>query len=138
MFRSRENEKMTHYCRKSIEIPILVNFILFIFIIVWVFKININAKSEPKNRELYITVDPSYYYTEGDFCFYNYEDYKEIGAFKLYNLHIKQIKQFSTAVLVIIFTILGSFVAAGVNLIIEKRSYYQNPCVTCLISFFFG
>jgi hypothetical protein len=129
----------SYICQKSIElIPLLVNFILFIFIIVRVFKIIINANSEPTNRDLYLAVDPSYYYTEGDFCFDNYEDYKERGAFQLFNLHIKQIKQFSTATLVTIFTLIASVVASGVFQIIKKHhDFYDNNWPICLICSFF-
>ena len=118
--KNSNDDEYSKWCHKSIELmPILVNFILFILVIVWIFKININAKNEPKNRDLYLAADPSYYYTEGDFCFDNYEDYKERGAFQIFNLHIKQMKQFSTATLVTTFTLMGSVVGGGVFEIIK-------------------
>ena len=62
----------------------------FILIIVWLFKIHGNAKSEPKLRSHYIIEEPSTYYREDEFCYDNYENFIIKGALDTFGIPIKK------------------------------------------------
>ena len=87
-----------------VELAFLV---IFIVCVVYLFKVNQNAKDEPTNRGGYIMYDPYDYYTEGDFCIDHLEPYVSKGAFKEFNLRIKKIKRYSTILIVILFVKMG-------------------------------
>ena len=102
-------EKFNKKCRICVDSVLFCVYIaFFVLIIIWLFKLNKNAKNEPKNRNRYITVEPSNYYSEGDFCYDKYENFIVKGAFDSFNLKIKKIKKFSTAVISTIFISIGS------------------------------
>ena len=96
--------------------------IVFIVCIVYLFKVNNNAKDEPTNRGGYITSDPYSYYTEGDFCLDHLEPYVDKGAFKEFDLRIKKIKKFSTILIAILFVKMAlSLLASFLGLCCESK-----------------
>ena len=102
-----------------VELAFLV---IFIVCITYLFKVNSNAKDEPTNRGRYIEYDPYNYYTEGDFCLDHLYPYISRGVFKEFDLRIKNIKKFSTILIVILFIkIILSFLAIFLGIFCENR-----------------
>ena len=75
-YKEKLKEKSSNGCNIIASLFLLICYIiLFIFIIIGIFKLNNNAKSEPKSREGYIIEDPSTCYREDEFCYENYEPF---------------------------------------------------------------
>ena len=87
---------------------------LIILIIIWLFKLIKNTKSEPKNRKDYIAKEPSNYYEEQEFCFYNYENFILKGAIITFDLRIKKIEKYSKAVVSTLFIGIGSIIMSAI------------------------
>ena len=92
----------------------LVYFALIILVIIWLFKLIKNTKSEPKNRLDYIAKEPSNYYEEHEFCYYNYENFILKGVIITFDLRFKEIKKYSKAVLATLFIGIGSIIMAAI------------------------
>ena len=74
--------------------------VITILLVVWLFKVKNNAKEEPADRNLYVQEDIfETKYEVGDFCYDNYNPYITNGAFKQFNIKMKNIKKYSTALL---------------------------------------
>ena len=71
---------------------IIIYLALIILIIIWLFKLLKNTKSEPTNRISYIAKDPSYYYEEHEFCYIEYERFIIKGALILLIYELKELK----------------------------------------------
>ena len=86
----QDKEKNVENCNKKVNL-ILVNcyVVTIILIIIWIFKLHNNARSEPKYRNRYIINDPSIYYTEEEFCYENYESFIVRGALKTFDIPTK-------------------------------------------------
>ena len=72
MYKYKEKLKEKYENKWNIAITgyLLICYIIsLILIIIWLFKLNKNAKSEPSLRNLYIIEDPSTYCGEDEFCF---------------------------------------------------------------------
>ena len=114
----------------------IVYLITLILIIIWLFKILINAKSEPSNRNRYISRDPSLYYYEGDFCYEYYEKFIKKGAIDTFGFPMKKIKKYARALLATIFISIGSLILALIFLCISKCSYGMKDCIAGSICFY--
>lgn len=129
-------EKYNKNCRLCVDSVLFCVYIaFFVLIIIGLFKLNKNAKNEPKNRNRYISVDPTNYYSEGDFCYDNYENFIVKGAFDCFNLKIKKIKKFSTAVISTIFISIGSIIFIIITLFLCINSD-TKLCIISLLYFF--
>ena len=93
-------KKTLKYITFIVELAFIV---IFLVCIAYLFNVNNNAKDEPTNRGRYIEYDPYNYYTEGDFCLDHLYPYTSRGAFKEFDLRIKNIKKFSAIILIIFF-----------------------------------
>ena len=114
----------------------LVYFITLILIIIWLFKLLINAKSEPSNRIRYISKDPSLYYTEGDFCYEYYEKFIKNGIIDTFGFPMKKIKKYTRALLATIFISIGSLILAPIFMCIAKCSYSMKDCIAGTFCFY--
>ena len=109
--RSEEEKLKKKLCKNGIKGALIIIYLaLIILIIIWLFKLLKNTKSEPKNRISYIVKEPSYYYEEHEFCYIEYERFIIKGAFNSFDLRIKRIKKYCKAVLATIFIALGSLI----------------------------
>ena len=99
---------------------LLIYLALIILIIIWLFKLLKNTKSEPKNRISYIAKDPSNYYEEHEFCYIEYERFLIKGAFDTFDLRIKRIKKYCKAVLATIFIAIGSLIMMVIFFCLSK------------------
>lgn len=108
-----------------------------VLIIIWLFKIIINARSEYSARSHYIIKDPSNYYTEEEFCYEKYEPFIIKGALHIFDLPIEKIKKYATALLSTILISIGSFVLSGILICISKHSYHYSENSLCCASFFY-
>ena len=91
-YKDKLKEKSSNSCNVCASSILLICYIiLFIFIIIWLFKLNNNTKSEPNSRESYIIEDPSTYYREDEFCYENYEPFLVKGALDIFGLPMSKI-----------------------------------------------
>jgi hypothetical protein len=84
--------------------------ILYVFIIIWLFKLNNNTKSEPNSRESYIIEDPLAYYREDEFCYEKYEPFLVKGALYIFDIPMSKISKFCKALLSTLFISLGTLI----------------------------
>ena len=104
-------------------------FITIILIIIWLFKILVNAKNEPSNRSRYISKEPLNYYTEGDFCYEYYEKFIKNGAIDTFGFPMKKIKKYTRALLATIFISIGSLILFPIFKSIKECSYTMKDCI---------
>ena len=111
--------------------------VTFILAIIWLFKLLINAKSEPTSRTNYIIEERLNFYYEGEFCYENYEPYLVKGALDTFNIPTKKIKKYCRGVISLIFITVGSFILASVFVCLGKSSFSNEDCFMGLASLFY-
>lgn len=127
-----EGDKIQKYCKVSANGMLFIIYITtIILIVIWLFKLLHNTKSEPTNRIRYISKDPSNYYSEGDFCYEYFEDFIRKGAIDTFDFPIKNIKKYTRALLATIFISIGSLVFSLIFVHISKHSYSLKECIGC-------
>jgi len=97
--------------------------ITFILIIVWLFKIHGNAKSEPKLRSHYIIEEPSTYYREDEFCYEKYEPFLAKGALDTFDIPMSKLRKFCKALISTSLISIVSIILGGVFALIGKKQY---------------
>ena len=115
---------------------LIIYLAVIILIIIWLFKLLKNAKSEPKNRINYITKDPSYYYEEHEFCYIECERFIIKGAFDTFDLRIKRIKKYCKAVLATLFIAIGSLIMIIISFFLDKCTKEWGTLFRGLFFFF--
>ena len=103
----KERNNMNIFATSVIFICYLV---VLVLTIIWLFKLLNNAKTEPISRANYIIEEPSIYYREDEFCYENFEPFVISGALNIFDLPMKNIKKFSTALISTIFITISSFI----------------------------
>ena len=93
----------------------------FILIIIWLFKLLHYAKNEPKNRIRYINQNFTNYYTEGEFCYDNYEQFIVSGALNTFDIPLKKIKKYTRALLGTMFITIGSIVLTIIFIFLHNK-----------------
>ena len=88
---------------KCILYSFYFSLIFIIICLIFLFITIIKSKKEPSIRRKYIADEPFNYYTEGNFCYENYELYTKLGAFEVFDIHIKKIKKFCICVIITLF-----------------------------------
>ena len=117
----------TQNMKKGVIGFLLITYLaVFILIIIWLFKLLHNAKNEPNNRIRYINKNFTNYYTEGEFCYDNYEQFIVSGALNTFDIPLKKIKKYTRALLGTIFISIGSIVLAIIFLILGKKYKYED------------
>ena len=107
----------------------LAYIVTIIVIIIWLFKLLINAKSEPSDRGRYISKDPLNYYTDEDFCYEYYEKFMRNGVINTFDIPIKNIKKYTRALLATIFISIASLIIATIIVVISKYSDKFEECI---------
>ena len=110
---------MADSCLKAFKFVLsLVIAVLYILCIVWIVKVYHNANDEPGDRLKYYESEDfesvSKYYSEGEFCFDNSQSYLDKGAFEVFDIRMKKIRNFSLALIV---TFIISFGLGIINLL---------------------
>lgn len=118
-------------------ILIIIKIVMFIISLIWLFKVRKNAKNEPKNRALYIKDNPLNYCYEDDFCCDKLLDYQKKGAFITFDLRVKKIKKYSTALIVLFFIFIGLIIIAVVLAFVFK-AYSDIFYIYCNFCIFFS
>ena len=95
--------------------------ITFILIIVWLFKIHGNAKSEPKLRSHYIIEEPSTYYREDEFCYEKYEPFLAKGALDTFDIPMSKLRKFCKALISTSLISICSIILGGVFVLIGLK-----------------
>ena len=136
-YKEKLKEKLSDACNICASLFLLICYlILFIFIIIGIFKLNNNAKSEPNSREGYIIEDPSTYYREDEFCYENYEPFLVKGALDIFDLPMSKISTFCKALLSTLFISFGTLILTIILVIISKIKHSDSICgFGCLIFF---
>ena len=110
-YKDKLKEKTSNSCNLCASSYLLICYlILFVFIIIWLFKLNNNTKSEPNSRESYIIEDPSAYYREDEFCYEKYEPFLVKGALYIFDIPMSKISKFCKALLSTLFISLGTLI----------------------------
>ena len=135
-------EKFRKKCNTCISgILVICYIITFILIIIWLFKLHSNAKSEPKLRSSYIIEEPSTYYREDEFCYEKYEPFLARGALEIFDIPMPKIRKFCKALISTSFISIGSIILGGIFGKIQEHSYSNRNCWMCLgtlfLTFFF-
>lgn len=128
------SEKLNIIANGMLFIAYIVTFIL---IIVFLCKILYYTKNEPKNRESYILNELSNYYTEGEFCYYNYKKFIEKGVIDNFGLPIKKIRKYAQALLSTLLISIVSLLIATILVRIGKSRYYSDNWYMCLGTLFY-
>ena len=111
----------------------IINLVIFILGLIWLFKVKNNAKNEPANRDSYIYDDPLNYYIEGDFCYDKSLVYPDKGAFNIFDLRMKKIKKYSKALIVIyLITIIITVITMIFNILAKTKLKYKKKCVSII------
>ena len=134
-YNEKLKEKYENKCNIAITGYLLICYIIsLILIIIWLFKLNKNAKSEPSLRNLYIIEDPSAYYREDEFCYENYEPFLVKGALDIFDIPTVRIRKFCKALLSTIFISLGLIIISFILFLASKakRSEGTECCGFCL------
>ncbi len=108
----------------------LFNFVTFILLLVWLFKIINNAKSEPKNYAYFISNDVPQNYTLGDFCYGRQYEYLQNGAFEVFNIRMEKIKKFAKALVATKFISMGIVIFIS---ILRVCQFKRNKVVVIII-----
>ena len=117
-YKKEQTQNMKKCANGILVIAYLATFIL---IIVWLFKLLHNAKNEPKDRIRYINQNFTNYYTEGEFCYDNYEQFIISGALNTFDIPLKKIKKYTRALLGTMFISIGSIILAIICFILGKK-----------------
>ena len=133
----QDKEKNVENCNKKVNL-ILVNcyVVTIILIIIWIFKLHNNARSEPKYRNRYIINDPSIYYTEEEFFYENYESFIVRGALKTFDIPTKKIRTFCKGLICTIFISIGSAILSSIFTCISKASQRAERICMVLVGIF--
>ena len=108
-------KKYRENCDKfATGILVICYLVTFILIIIWLFKLHNNARSEPISRNRYIINDPSTYYTEEEFCYENYQSFIVSGALKKFDIPTEKIRKFCKGLIGTIFISIGSFILSSI------------------------
>ena len=126
-YKEKLKEKYENKCNIAITGYLLICYIIsLILIIIWLFKLNKNAKSEPSLRNLYIIEDPSTYYREDEFCYENYEPFLVKGALDIFDIPTSRIRKFCKALLSTIFISLGLFILSIIFIVVGIKKYSEG------------
>ena len=107
-YKDKMKEKYENKCNIAISGYLLICYLIaLILIIIWLFKLNSNAKSEPSSRNSYIIEEPSTYYREDEFCYEKYEPFLVKGVLEIFDIPTSRIRKFCKALLSTIFISLG-------------------------------
>ena len=129
MKQMNEEEKVTKECENYTNGMLFIVYVItLVLIVIWLFKLLINAKNEPSNRSRYISKDPLNYYTEGDFCYEYYEKFIKNGAIDTFGFPMKKIKKYTRALLSTIFISIGSLILSSIFMCIKKCSSCKGDC----------
>ena len=108
-------ENYEENCNKTASLILLICYLVtLILIIIWLFKLHNNARSEPKYRNRYIINDPSTSYTEEEFCYENYQSFIVSGALKKFDIPTEKIRKFCKGLIGTIFISIGSFILSSI------------------------
>ena len=125
--RKENEEKYKKNMKLSANGALIISYLAtFILIIIWLFRLLLNAKNEPQNRVEYINKDPSNYYTEGEFCFDICKKFIINGALDTFGISLKKIKKYTKALLCTIFISIGSIVFMLIFAIIKNEDFAMN------------
>ena len=130
------NDKVISAVKTSFQ---LISLVIVILCIILLFKVRNNAKQEPENRFNY-TDDNTFLneYSEGDFCYNHYTPYITDGAFIDFDLRMKKIRKFSTALLIAYFILLFLLVLSMIIAIMYKTCCNTHEkCISCLLILIF-
>ena len=132
------HEKCRKECKASIDGALFFCYIaMIILIIIWLFKLIKNSKSEPKDRQRYIGRDPSFFYEEGEFCYDSYLQFISKGAFETFDIRIENINKYSKALVSTILIGLCSYILTLVfSILLEKCHNEWFFCYFCMFYFF--
>ena len=134
-YKEKLKEKYENKCNIAITGYLLICYLIsLILIIIWLFKLNKNAKSEPSLRNLYIIEDPSTYYREDEFCYENYEPFLVKGALDIFDIPTSRIRKFCKALLSTIFISLGLIIISTILFLVSKAKHSEGTeiCGFCL------
>ena len=130
-------KKYRENCDKfATGILVICYLVTFILIIIWLFKLHNNARSEPISRNRYIINDPSTYYTEEEFCYENYESFIVRGALKTFDIPTEKIRKFCKGLICTVFITIGSIILSSIFSCIAKASYRARDTCMCLGALF--
>ena len=117
----------------------LLSMIIMILCVVYLFKVRNNANEEPENRIKYIN-DNAYLneYSEGDFCYNHYTPYLTDGAFKDFDIRMKKIRKFSTALLILFFVSLFlSILSFIIKIMYKSCCNTHEKCIAAILIIIF-
>ena len=130
----KESKELRKKCKQTVDgLLFMVYIALFILIIIWLFKLIKNTKSEPKYRQRYIGKEPSVYYDVGEFCYDSYEKFVSKGAFDLFDLRMKRIKKYAKALVSTMLIAIGSLIFATIFAHLAPK----HACLFCLAALFY-
>ena len=132
-------EKFANNMNKTVTGILLICYLAtFIMVIIWLFKLHNNAKSEPKARSGYIIEEPSTYYNEEEFCYEKYEPFLAKGALDIFDIPTKNIKKYCKALISTIFISVGSIILGAVLIFSASKSYSsKRDWLMCFGSLFY-
>ena len=131
-------ENYEENCNKTASLILLICYLVtLILIIIWLFKLHNNARSEPKYRNRYIINDPSTYYTEEEFCYENYQSFIVSGALKKFDIPTEKIRKFCKGLIGTVFITIGSAIVSSIFACIAKASYRARDTCMCLGALFY-
>jgi hypothetical protein len=138
-YKDKLKEKSSNSCNICASSFLLICYlILYVFIIIWLFKLNNNTKSEPNSRESYIIEDPSAYYREDEFCYEKYEPFIAKGALDIFNIPTKNIRKYCKALISTIFISIGSIILGAILVLSGSKSYGgKRDWLMCFGSLFY-
>ena len=119
----------------------IISLIINILLLIWLFKVRNNAKEEPVDRSLYVQQDIfETVYTVGDFCYDHYNPYITNGAFQEFNIKMKNIRKYSTALLILFFiSVVLSILSLFIAVLYKTCCSSHEKCVSILLTIiFFG
>ena len=126
-------EKYENKCNIAISGYLFICYLIaLILIIIWLFKLNSNAKSEPSSRNSYIIEEPSTYYREDEFCYEKYEPFLVKGALEIFDIPTSRIRKFCKALLSTIFISLGLIILSTILIAVGIKRTKDLGC--CLYS----
>ena len=133
----QKKENFAENCNKTASLILLICYLVtLILIIIWLFKLHNNARSEPKYRNRYIINDPSIYYTEEEFFYENYESFIVRGALKTFDIPTKKIRTFCKGLICTIFISIGSAILSSIFTCISKASQRAERICMVLVGIF--
>ena len=142
-YEEKLKKKYENKCNIAITGYLLICYIIsLILIIIWLFKLNSNAKSEPSSRDSYIIEEPSTYYREDEFCYENYEPFLVKGALDIFDIPTGRIRKFCKALLSTIFISLGLIIISTILFLVSKAKsgycLYALAMISIILSIIFA